>query len=49
MTGTVFYPLSEQIAETARVHGLHWAAQYYCGRGVPLNEFFILARVAGVL
>jgi hypothetical protein len=49
MTGTVFFPLSEQIADTARAHGLHWAASYYAKRGVPINEFFMLARVAGLL
>lgn len=49
MTGTLFYPLSEQIAETTRVHGLSWAAAYYAKRGVPVSEFIMLARVAGVL
>jgi hypothetical protein len=49
MTGTVFYPLSAQIADTARVHGLVWTASHYLKRGVPLGEFLLLARGAGVL
>ena len=49
MTGSVFFPLGEQIADTVRAHGLTWAATYYMGRGVPVSEFLMLAVGAGVL
>jgi hypothetical protein len=49
MTGTLFFPLSEQIADTTRAHGIAWAARYYAKRGVPLAEFVILARGAGLI
>ncbi len=48
MTGSVFFPLGEQIADTVRAHGLAWAASYYAGRGVPVAEFLMLAQGAGV-
>jgi amino acid transporter len=28
--GSVFYPLSQQITDTAAVHGVDWAAFWYC-------------------
>lgn len=43
MTGTVFHPLSEQIASTIAVHGADWALAYYTSRGVAEWEFRILA------
>jgi len=49
MKGSLFYPLSLQIADTARVHGLAWTAAYYARRGVPLFEFTLLARGAGLI
>ena len=49
MTGSLFYPLSQQIKDTARVHGLCWAAQYYAKRNVPLAEFLLLARGVGLI
>jgi hypothetical protein len=49
MSGSIAYPLSAQIADTARVHGLPWAAAYYARRGVPLDQFMILARGAGLI
>lgn len=49
MTGTVGYPLGQQIASTVEVHGLQWAVAYYMKRGVPLAEFLILAKGAGAL
>ena len=47
--GAVAYPLGEQIADTVREHGLRWTASYYSKKGVPQNEFMLLARGAGVL
>lgn len=47
--GAVHYPLGEQIASTAQVHGVSWCAAYYARAGVPLGEFLVLARGAGVL
>jgi hypothetical protein len=47
--GDIAYPLGEQIASTVEVHGLHFAASYYAKRGVPLGEFMLLGRGAGVL
>ncbi len=49
MTGSTFFPLGQQIADTASAHGIFWAAQYYAKRGVPLNQFLVLARGAGAL
>ena len=49
MTGTLFYPLSHQIADTAAVHGITWAASYYMKRGVPLADFLMLARGAKLI
>jgi hypothetical protein len=46
MTGSTFYPLGQQIADTAQAHGIFWAAQHYAKRGVPLAEFLVLARGA---
>ena len=44
MTGTVFHPLSEQIADTIRVHGFIFAQRYYVKqRKVPRYEFLLLA------
>lgn len=48
MTGSVFFPLGQQIADTVRAHGLAWAAAYYAKRGVPASEFLMLAQGAGV-
>ena len=48
MTGSVFFPLGQQIADTVRAHGLTWAASYYAKRGVPIGEFLMLAVGAGV-
>lgn len=47
--GSTAYPLGEQIASTAQVHGLQFAASYYAARGVALTDFLLLARGAGVL
>lgn len=47
--GSVVYPLGEQIASTVAVHGLTWACAYYASAGVPLEQFLLLARGAGVL
>lgn len=49
MTGSVFYPLSQQIADTVAAHGLSWAAAYYARRGVPASQFILLARGAGLI
>jgi len=49
MSGTLHFPLGEQIADTVRVHGLAWAAAYSAKRRVPMVEFILLARGAGVL
>lgn len=49
MTGSTFYPLGQQIADTAQAHGLAWAAAHYAKRGVPLSQFIVLARGAGAL
>lgn len=46
MTGSTFYPLSQQIADNIQAHGLVWTADYYKTRGVPLWEFLILAAPA---
>lgn len=48
MTGSVFYPLGQQIADTIAAHGLSWAAAHYAKRGVPPSEFLMLASGAGV-
>jgi hypothetical protein len=46
--GTVFYPLSQQIADTAAEHGAEWTSWYYTAnpRGPMLSalEWSILAR-----
>jgi len=46
--GTVHYPLSQQIADTARVHGITWAAWAYCidpkGPRLSASEWAILSR-----
>lgn len=49
LKGSAFYPLGAQIANTAQVHGIAWCAQYYAKRGVPIAQFLILARGAGVI
>jgi hypothetical protein len=51
--GSVFYPLSQQIADTAAAHGLEWACWYYCfnRRGPRLSRFEwkVLATAAASL
>jgi len=43
MTGTLDYPLSEQIADTIAVHGREWAAHYYIvRRRVPAHQYMLL-------
>lgn len=44
--GSVFYPLSEQIADTARVHGLEWTRAHYAAKGVSDFAWFILSQKA---
>lgn len=39
MTGTLFYPLTEQIRDTIRAHGLRWAVQYYFKRIKDVVQF----------
>jgi hypothetical protein len=43
VTGSVFYPLSQQIADNVAAHGYVWAWSYYMRRGVPDWEFRMLA------
>lgn len=48
--GSPFYPLSEQIKDTAMIHGLDWAEWHYChsrnGPKLSAREWDILSRPA---
>lgn len=39
MTGTLVYPLTEQIRDTIAAHGLRWAVQYYYKRIKDVVQF----------
>lgn len=41
MSGTVFYPLTQQIRDTIAVHGLAWTVRHYAKR-IPRAEFRVL-------
>lgn len=41
MRGTITYPLTHQMADTIRTHGLAWAVRYYANR-IPARELRIL-------
>jgi len=45
MSGSTIFPLVDQIRDTIRVHGLHWAVQYY-SRRLPVWECRFFLRVA---
>lgn len=45
MSGTLIYPLIEQIRDTIKVHGLKWAVAYYFKR-LELAVFRFMMKVA---
>lgn len=49
MRGNIYFPLGQRIANTAAVHGVRHTAQWAKRRGVPLEQFLILAKGAGAL
>lgn len=50
MNGSIFYPMSERIKDTIKVHGFDWSYDYYVGQhGFEAWEFFTLAGVSSGL
>lgn len=45
MRGCTAYPLTEQIVDTIKVHGLSWSLAYYAKR-IPRAELRVLVRGA---
>lgn len=45
--GSLEYPLSQRLADTAREHGVRWAAEHARRNGLTLQECLMLARVPG--
>ena len=45
MNGSIFYPLTERIADGIKVHGMRWAVTYYSKR-MSRMELRVLMRVA---
>ena len=45
MTGSVVFPLVEQMRDTINTHGLQWAVRYYMKR-IPWPECRLLLRSA---
>ncbi len=44
-TGTIEYPLSEQIADTMQVHGYGWTLGAFLKAGLTVEEFHLLLQV----